>query len=53
MPKNRQSGPDLPKAVRNHLAKLGAKGGKAGRGKAKARSKAQARKAALKRWRKK
>jgi hypothetical protein len=43
----------LPKPVRNHLAKIGAKGGKAGKGKAKARTKAQARKAALKRWQKK
>lgn len=43
----------LPKALRDHLAKLGAKGGKAGTGKAKARSSEQARKAVMKRWGKK
>ena len=36
--------------VKNYLATIGAKGGKAGRGKSKARSKEQARKAALVRW---
>ena len=35
-----------------YLASIGARGGKAGRGKSKARTKAQARKAALARWRK-
>gem|GEM_PF-3820615 len=45
--------PKLPKALRQHLAKIGAKGGKAGRGKAKARSSAQARKAVQVRWDKK
>ena len=41
----------MPQSLKKYLAKIGAKGGKAGTGKAKARSKAQARKAALKRWR--
>lgn len=39
--------------ISEYLKKIGSKGGKAGKGKAKARTKAQARKAALKRWRKK
>ena len=37
--------------ARKYLASIGARGGKAGTGKAKARTKAQARKAALTRWR--
>ena len=37
--------------ISKYLASIGARGGKAGTGKAKARTKAQARKAALTRWR--
>ena len=40
----------LMNAVKQYLASIGAKGGKAGRGKAKARTKAQARAAAKARW---
>ena len=36
--------------VKAYLASIGSRGGKAGTGKAKARTKAQARKAALARW---
>ena len=38
--------------VQKYLASIGARGGKAGTGKSKARTKAQAQKAALARWRK-
>ena len=37
--------------ISKYLAAIGRRGGKAGTGKAKARTKAQARKAALTRWR--
>lgn len=37
-------------AVKQYLAAIGARGGKAGKGKAKARTKAQARAAANARW---
>ena len=40
-------------AVSKYLASIGSAGGKAGRGKSKARTSAQARKAALARWAKK
>jgi hypothetical protein len=43
----------LSKEARAYLAKIGRKGGKAARGKAKARSSEQARKAARARWGKK
>lgn len=36
--------------IKEYLAKIGSKGGKAGRGAAKRRSKEQCRRAALKRW---
>ena len=36
--------------VKKYLASIGARGGKAGRGKAKARTKKQARAAAMARW---
>lgn len=38
-------------AIRQYLKKIGSKGGKAGKGKAKARPSKLTRKAALKRWR--
>lgn len=38
--------------VKQYLAAIGRRGGKAGTGKAKARTKSQARKAAMARWRK-
>ena len=37
-------------AIKSYLAAIGARGGKAGRGKAKARTSEQCRAAALKRW---
>ena len=40
----------VPKAVRRYMARIGANGGRAGTGKAKARSSAQARRAARARW---
>lgn len=46
---NSSSNP-LPKAVREYLSKRGQIAGKAGTGKAKARSKEQAQKAAKARW---
>jgi len=36
--------------IKAYLATIGSKGGKAGKGKSKARTKAQARKAAMARW---
>lgn len=39
--------------ISNHFKKIGRKGGKAGRGKAKARTSKQAREAVMQRWRKK
>lgn len=43
----------IPQEVKKFLSEIGTKGGKAGTGKAKARTKAQARKAAQTRWQKK
>lgn len=42
----------MNESIRTYLAAIGAKGGRAGIGKSKARTSAQARKAAKERWRK-